>query len=83
MRPPPQKQRPDLTQLVIRDRLAAVEPQRLDLLTHTHARKLRIVLEQPVDLILDGCSFDATAGRWYRGGPGERTARLTVFRSIP
>jgi hypothetical protein len=45
--------RADLAQIVIHDRLAAIKPQRLDLLTHPHTRELRIVLQQPVDLVLE------------------------------
>ena len=52
MRAQPQEHRADLAQVVINDRLAAIEPQRLDLLPHPHARELRVVLQQPVDLVL-------------------------------
>ena len=45
--------RADLAQVVIHDRLAAIEPQRLDLLPHPHPREPRVVLQQPVDLVLE------------------------------
>jgi hypothetical protein len=51
-RPWPHEQRPDLTQIVIDDRLAAIEPQRLDQLPDPLPRHRRILPEQPVDLVL-------------------------------
>ena len=53
MRAQLQEDRTDLAQIVINDRLAAIKPQRLDLLPHPHARQLRVVLQQPVDLVLE------------------------------
>jgi hypothetical protein len=51
MRPLPFEQRPHLTQIVIQDRLAAVEPERLDQLADADPRQLRILLQQPTDLV--------------------------------
>ena len=47
------KQRPHLAQIVIDDRLAALEPERRDQLPHPLPRHLRILLEQPMDLVLE------------------------------
>ena len=53
MRPELQEHGPDLAQVIVDDRLAAIEPQRLDLLPDSHPRQLRVVLQQPVDLVLE------------------------------
>jgi hypothetical protein len=45
------KQRPDLAQVVIDDRLAAIKPERRDQLPDPHARQFGIRREQLVDLI--------------------------------
>jgi hypothetical protein len=48
-----QKQRPDLAQIIIDDRLAALEPQRRDQLADPLTRHPRIAAQQPVDLVLE------------------------------
>jgi hypothetical protein len=53
MRPELEEHGPDFAQVVVDDRLAAIEPQRLDLLTNTDTAQLRVVLQQPVDLVLE------------------------------
>ena len=45
------EQRPDLTQVVIDDRLAAIKPQRRDQLADALPRQLRIAAQQPMDLV--------------------------------
>jgi hypothetical protein len=52
-RPPPLEQRPDLAQVVVEDRLCARIAQRLDQLADPLAGKLRIGLQQAVDLVLE------------------------------
>jgi hypothetical protein len=47
------EQRLDLMQVVIDDRLAALEPERRDQLSDPLARQLGIGLQQPVDLVLE------------------------------
>ena len=51
--PPALEQRPDLTQVVIEDRLCPGMPQRLDQLADALAGDPRIVLQQAVDLVLE------------------------------
>ena len=53
------KQRPDLAQIVIDDRLAAIEAQRRDQLTDTLARQPRIGFSSRWTSSLNGSSFDA------------------------
>jgi hypothetical protein len=53
IRPRHREQRPDLAQVVIDDRLTAVEPQRRDQLPNTLPRQVRVILQQPVDLVLE------------------------------
>jgi hypothetical protein len=53
MRPHPEKEWPHLAQVIVDDRLAAIDPQRLDLLTNPHPAQPRVVLQQPVDLVLE------------------------------
>ena len=48
-----QEQRADLTQVVIDDRLGAIEPERLDQLPDPDPRELRIILQQPMNLLLE------------------------------
>ena len=48
------KQRPDLAQIVIDDRLGRRAAQRLEQLADPDPRQLGVVLEQPMDLVLEG-----------------------------
>ena len=77
------KQRPHLAQVAIDDRLAAIEPQRRDELPDPLPGQLRVGLQQPVDLDLNGSSFDPAAGREYFGAVAERNAERIVLRSRP
>jgi hypothetical protein len=52
-RPGHDEERADLAQVVIDDRLAAVEPQRRDQLADPLPRHRRVALQQPVDLVLE------------------------------
>ena len=52
-RPGRHQQRPDLAQVVIDDRLAAVEPQRRDQLPDPLSAHRRLVAKQPMDLRLE------------------------------
>ena len=52
-RPGRVEQRPHLPQVVIDDRLAAVEPERRDQLPDPLPRQLRVGLQQPMDLLLE------------------------------
>jgi hypothetical protein len=47
------KQRPDLAQVVIEDRLAALPAQRLDQLVDTNTGQVRVLVQQPRDLGLE------------------------------
>lgn len=68
MRAQLQKDRPDLAQVVSHERLAAIEPQRLDLLPQLHARELRVVLHKRWISSLNGSSFDGRSGTENAGG---------------
>jgi hypothetical protein len=58
-RPRRDEQRPDFAQVVIDDRLAAVEPQRRDQLPDSLPADRRVLAEQPVDLRLEGVQLGA------------------------
>ncbi len=52
-RPRQREQRPHVTQIVINDRLPTHIPQRLDLLPHQHPAQQRLILQQPMNLVLE------------------------------
>jgi hypothetical protein len=53
MRARPREQWTHLTQIIIDDRLATIEPERLDQLTDSHPGQLRVPPQQIVDLLLE------------------------------
>jgi hypothetical protein len=53
MRPRPSEHRTHHPQIVIDDRLAAREPERFDQLPDPDTRELRVIAQQPVDLVLE------------------------------
>ncbi len=53
MRARPREQWAHLTQIIIDDRLATIEPERLDQLTDPHPRQLRVPAQQIVNLLLE------------------------------
>ncbi len=68
-----------LPQVVIDDRLAAIEPKRLDQLTDPDPMQRRI----PTQKLVDGSSFDGRSGQRNLGGASERNAERTVLRAKP
>lgn len=79
-RPRRHKERVHLADVVIDDRLATLEPERLDQLADALARQLGIIIEQPMDLVLKWTSLDAAGSRRYACGVADRNATLIVFR---
>jgi hypothetical protein len=61
-RPRRPKHRADLAQVVIDDRLATIEPQRRDQLPDPLPGHRGIVLEQPMDLVLEPIELRTPAG---------------------
>jgi hypothetical protein len=83
MRPRPDEQPAHLAQVVVDDRLAAVEPQQLDQLPDTDTGQPRITLQQPWISSLNGSSFDGRPGHLNVGGRDERNAEPIVLRASP
>jgi hypothetical protein len=79
----PEKQRPHPAQVIVRDRLAAYEAERLDQLAHPHPRQPRIVLQQPMDLVLERIQLDGRSGQRNVGGAPDRNAARIVLRARP
>jgi len=82
-RPRGREQRPDLTQVVIEDRLAANPARRLKQLPDPDTRKVGIVTQQPRDLRLERIKLRPAGARRYAGGASLWIARLTVSRCSP
>jgi hypothetical protein len=68
MRPRTREQRAHLPQIIIDDRLATIEPERLDHLTDSHPGQLRVPPQQIVDLLLERVELRrrprTLIGRW-------------------
>jgi hypothetical protein len=77
------KQRPHLAQIVIDDRVAAIEPQRLDQLPDPLPVSFASALSSRWISSLNGSSFDPAAGREYFGALEDRNADRIVLRSRP
>jgi hypothetical protein len=81
--PRPQEQRPHLAQIIVDDRLAAHEAQRLDQLAHPHARQRGSSLSSRWISSLNGPSFDGRSGQRNPGSASERNAARIVLRARP
>lgn len=72
-----------LPQVVIDDRLPAIEPKRPDQLTNPHPRQRWVPAQQLMDLSLNGSSFDGRSGQRNPGGASERNTERIVLRAKP
>jgi hypothetical protein len=74
------EQRPDLAQVVIDDRLAAIEAQRRDQLPDALPRQLRVLAQQPVDLVLERGPASTPQARAHNAAPRRWRSRCGSCR---